>query len=264
MIRKTGMPNAVIAHDPDGAFDRAALRAEARRGRAWTAWTSCRRSRRRSGTTGTRRAGRWSSGYGRRDEARFHVVAVDYGVKRNILRLLSDCGCAVTVVPATATRRRDSGAEAGRRLPVERSGRSGRDRQIRRADDPGAARDAIAAVRHLPRPPDARAGGRRAHDEDAAGPSRRQPSGEGLHHRQGRNRVDEPRFRRRPATLPANVAETHVSLFDGSNCGIALTDRPAFSVQHHPEASPGPRDSHYLFRRFVDLMGAAKAEKGAA
>jgi carbamoyl-phosphate synthase small subunit len=60
-------------------------------------------------------------------------------------------------------------------------------------------------------------------------------------------------------TLPENARETHVSLFDGSNCGIALTDRPAFSVQHHPEASPGPRDSHYLFRRFVELMGREKA-----
>ena len=57
-----------------------------------------------------------------------------------------------------------------------------------------------------------------------------------------------------PATLPANAKATHRSLFDGSNCGIALTDRPAFSVQHHPEASPGPQDSHYLFGRFVDMM----------
>ena len=62
-----------------------------------------------------------------------------------------------------------------------------------------------------------------------------------------------------PKTLPANAKETHRSLFDGSNCGIALTDRPAFSVQHHPEASPGPQDSHYLFRRFVDMMEKAKA-----
>jgi carbamoyl-phosphate synthase small subunit len=58
--------------------------------------------------------------------------------------------------------------------------------------------------------------------------------------------------------LPANAAETHVSLFDGSNCGIALTDRPAFSVQYHPEASPGPRDSHYLFKRFVEMMERTK------
>jgi carbamoyl-phosphate synthase small subunit len=61
------------------------------------------------------------------------------------------------------------------------------------------------------------------------------------------------------ASLPANAKETHRSLFDGSNCGIELTDRPAFSVQHHPEASPGPRDSHYLFDRFVGMMEQAKA-----
>ena len=59
-------------------------------------------------------------------------------------------------------------------------------------------------------------------------------------------------------TLPENARETHKSLFDGSNCGLALTDRPAFSVQHHPEASPGPKDSHYLFRRFTELMDRAK------
>jgi carbamoyl-phosphate synthase small subunit len=65
------------------------------------------------------------------------------------------------------------------------------------------------------------------------------------------------------ASLPANAVETHISLFDGSNCGVALVDRPAFSVQYHPEASPGPRDSHYLFRRFVDLIAASKEGKGA-
>jgi carbamoyl-phosphate synthase small subunit len=67
-----------------------------------------------------------------------------------------------------------------------------------------------------------------------------------------------------PTSLPANAVETHRSLFDGSNCGLALTDRPAFSVQHHPEASPGPRDSHYLFRRFVELMeGKMTTQPGA-
>jgi len=60
-------------------------------------------------------------------------------------------------------------------------------------------------------------------------------------------------------SLPPHAKETHVSLFDGSNCGIALTDRPAFSVQHHPEASPGPQDSHYLFNRFFDMVMAHKA-----
>ena len=61
------------------------------------------------------------------------------------------------------------------------------------------------------------------------------------------------------ATLPAEVTETHISLFDGSNCGLALKGRPVFSVQYHPEASPGPRDSHYLFARFVDMMRQNKA-----
>jgi carbamoyl-phosphate synthase small subunit len=61
-----------------------------------------------------------------------------------------------------------------------------------------------------------------------------------------------------PASLPANARETHKSLFDGSNCGLELTDHPAFSVQYHPEASPGPRDSHYLFTRFVGMMEKAR------
>ena len=67
-----------------------------------------------------------------------------------------------------------------------------------------------------------------------------------------------------PESLPGNAVETHVSLFDGSNCGIALTDRPAFSVQYHPEASPGPQDSHYLFDRFVRMIEDAKARGGKA
>jgi carbamoyl-phosphate synthase small subunit len=66
------------------------------------------------------------------------------------------------------------------------------------------------------------------------------------------------------ATLPSNAEETHVSLFDGSNCGLALTDGPVFSVQYHPEASPGPRDSHYLFTRFVDLMRAQGDRRASA
>jgi carbamoyl-phosphate synthase small subunit len=61
------------------------------------------------------------------------------------------------------------------------------------------------------------------------------------------------------STLPGNVEETHVSLFDGTNCGLQVKDKPVFSVQYHPEASPGPQDSHYLFDRFVDLMRRRKA-----
>jgi len=94
--------------------------------------------------------------------------------------------------------------------------------------------------------------------EDASGPPRRQSSGEGCHDRQGRDHVDEPRLRGRQGKPAGSVEQTHFSLFDGSNAGIALKDKPVFSVQYHPEASPGPRDSHYLFKRFVDLMRKKK------
>ena len=137
-------------------------------------------------------------GYGRRSATRFHVVAVDYGVKRNILRLLNDCGCAVTVVPATAT--------AEEILALKPDG-------VFLSNGPGDPAETgdyavptirallearHAGVRHLPRPPAAGARGRREDGQDAAGPSRREPSGQGPHHRQGRDRVDEPRLRRRP------------------------------------------------------------------
>jgi carbamoyl-phosphate synthase small subunit len=84
-------------------------------------------------------------------------------------------------------------------------------------------------------------------DQDAPGPPRRQPSGQGPHHRQGRDHLDEPRLRGRHREPAERREETHVSLFDGSNCGIAVEGKPIFSVQYHPEASPGPQDSHYLF-----------------
>ena len=185
----------------------------------------------------------------------FNVVAIDYGIKRNILRLLAGDGCKVTVVPATTSAEDilalkpdgvflsngpgDPAATGEYAVPV-----------IQQAD-----RIRHADLRHLPRPPDAGARGRRQDHEDASGPSRRQPSGQGPDHRQGRDHLDEPRLRGRPGdACRQGATQTHVSLFDGSNCGIALEGRPVFSVQYHPEASPGPRDSHYLFKRFAELM----------
>ena len=193
------MPNAVIAHHPDGVFDREALLAAARafpgidgmdlvpevgatQRYEWdeTSWTL-------------------DNGYGRRRDAKYRVVAVDYGIKRNILRLLADLGCEVIVVPATASAAGDPGAEAGRRVPLQRPRRSRGDRALRRAGHPGNSGDEDADLRHLSRPSDARPRHRRQDDQDAAGPSRRQPSGEGFHHRQGRDRLDEPRLRGRSA-----------------------------------------------------------------
>ena len=263
MIRESGMPNAVIAHNPDGQFDRAALTAQAK---AWpgmngldlvpevttaqrfdwdeTSWTPER-------------------GYGRREGAAdYRVVAVDYGVKRNILRLLSDCGCAVTVVPATAT--------AEEILALKPDG-------VFLSNGPGdpaeTGKYAVPTIKALL---DTRIPvfgiclGHQMLGLAVGAKTLKMPQG---HHGANHpvkdfttNKVEivsmNHGFAVDPATLPANARQTHVSLFDGSNCGIALTDRPAFSVQYHPEASPGPRDSHYLFRRFVATM--ARGAKGRA
>ena len=260
-IREKGMPNGVIAHEPSGKFDLDKLKAEAK---AWpgllgldlvpevTAGPELHLGRDALGLgQGLRPAG----------APELHVVAVDYGLKRNILRCLAASGCKVTVVPATA-----SAEEILERKPdgVFLSNGPGDPAatgkyavpEIKKLVDFGQA-----GVRHLPRAPDAGPGHRRQDQQDASGPPRRQPSGEGLHDRQGRDHLHEPRLRRRPRQLPAEAEETHVSLFDGSNCGLRLKGKPVFSVQYHPEASPGPEDSHYLFTRFINLM---REQEGAA
>ena len=192
------MPNAVIVHDARRRLRPRAL------------------ARRRSGLAGPRRhgpregrhhrpdlhLGRDLVGVGQglrpaRPTPKHHVVAVDYGIKRNILRLLADHGCRVTVVPANGDRRGDPRPQAGRRVPLQWPGRPGGDRRICRAGDQGRDRRRRADLRHLPRPPDARPRARRHDDEDASGPSRREPPGEGSDHRQGRDHVDEPRLRGR-------------------------------------------------------------------
>ena len=199
LIRDKGMPNAVIAHDPDGNFDLAALKARGRRrSPPWTASTSCRWSPAPSASTGTRRT--WDAGRrlsAARRSSKHHVVAIDYGVKRNILRLLADAGCEVTVVPATAIGRRHSGAEARRRVPVQRPRRPGGDRRIRRAGHPRAA--GRARSRPSASASDTRCWPRRRRQdhEDAPGPPRREPPGQGPDHRQGGDHVHEPRLRGR-------------------------------------------------------------------
>ena len=258
LIRCSGMPNAVIAHSPDGAFDLDALRAEAKR------WAGI------DGTDLVPQVGAtqrydwdetsWTleSGYGQRLETRFHVVAVDYGVKRNILRLLNDCGCSVTVVPATAT--------ADEILALRPDGvflSNG-------PGDPAATGEyAVPTIRALLETNIPLFGiclGHQLLGLAVGARTVKMPQG---HHGANHpvkdfttNKVEIVSMNHGFAvdrdTLPANAKETHVSLFDGSNCGVALTDRPAFSVQYHPEASPGPRDSHYLFRRFVDLIATSK------
>ena len=264
MIRRDGMPNAVIAHNPDGEFDRAALVAEAR------AWPGIDGMDLVPGVTSAQRyewdqtSWRLGAGYGRRTAARHRVVAIDYGVKRNILRLLSDNDCAVAVVPATA-----SGEEILAMKPdgVFLSNGPG---------DPAATgKYAVPTIRSLLEAKTPIFGiclGHQMLGLAVGARTVKMPQGHhGANHpvkdfTTGKVEIVSMNhgFAIDPATLPDNARVTHVSLFDGSNCGIALTDRPAFSVQHHPEASPGPRDSHYLFRRFVDMMDTrASAASGS-
>ena len=258
MIRHRGMPNAVIAHNPGGEFDRAALIAQAK---AWPGIDgmdlvpSVTVSQRYDWDATSWKLGR---GYGHRGETRYRVVAIDYGLKSNILRLLSDLGCAVTVVPATAS--------AEEIFALKPDG-------VFLSNGPGdpaeTGKYAVPVIRALI---DRRIPvfgiclGHQMLGLAVGARTLKMPQGHhGANHPVMDYTTDKVEivsmnhgFAIDPATLPANAKVTHVSLFDGSNCGIALTDRPAFSVQYHPEASPGPRDSHYLFARFVDAMAAAK------
>ncbi|TXM71011.1 glutamine-hydrolyzing carbamoyl-phosphate synthase small subunit [Methylobacterium sp. WL120] len=266
-IRDHGMPNAVIANDPQGNFDREALKARAAalapmEGLDLVPPVTSRERSDWSESTWTVKAG-----YGRGVPGEgLRVVAIDYGVKRNILRLLAEAGCTVTVVPATT-----SAADILALKPdgVFLSNGPG---------DPAATGEyAVPVIRELLASKVPTFGICLGHQlMGLALGGRTVKMGQGHH---GANHPVKDKatgkveivsmnhgFAVDPASLPETAVETHVSLFDGSNCGLTLTDRPAFSVQHHPEASPGPRDSHYLFDRFVTLMRSGKPEpaSGAA
>jgi carbamoyl-phosphate synthase small subunit len=195
---------------------------------------------------------RWGEGYGRLAAPKFNVVAVDYGAKRNILRCLADLGCRVTVVPATAT-----AEDILRHQPdgVFLSNGPG---------DPAATGvyavpviKALLAEKGLPI-----FGICLGHQMLALALGARTKKMHLGHHganhpvkdlATGRVEITSQNhgFVVDPDSFPAGVEATHVSLFDGTNEGLRVKDRPVFSVQHHPEASPGPQDSHYLFQRFV-------------
>jgi len=264
-IRDLGAPQGCIAHtpagDPAGALDAATLRAEAAswpglEGMDLAKEVSCRQSYDWSETAWT-----LGQGYGTLTSPRHHVVAVDYGAKRNILRCLASLGCRVTVVPAET-----SAADILRREPdgVFLSNGPG---------DPAATGVyAVPAIQEL-----LAAGlpifgiclGHQLLARALGATTRKMHLGHrGANHpvkdlATGKVEITSQNhgFVVDPESLPANVEVSHVSLFDGSNEGLRVTDRPVFSVQYHPEASPGPRDSHYLFERFVAMIEAAKGGK---
>ncbi len=262
-IREHGMPHAVIAHSPEGKFDLGALVAKAK---AW------------SGLEGQDLAkdasclqpfvydeGLWSweDGYAKppllkNGKPKYEVVVVDYGVKRNILRALTSVGARATVVPAST-----SAEDILARKPdgVLLSNGPG---------DPAATgKYAVPEIRKLIDSGTPVFGICLGHQMLSLAVGAKTLKMEQGHHGANHPVKDlttgkveivsmNHGFTVDRDSLPEPVVETHVSLFDGTNAGLALKDRPVFSVQHHPEASPGPTDSLYLFQRFADLMDRAK------
>ncbi len=253
-IRENGMPNGIIAHDPTGDFDIDKLQ---RRAREWPGLEGMDLAREVTASkpwTLDEQRWQWHAGFRPGKATRFNVVVIDYGVKRNILRGLTSIGAKLTIVPATT-----SWEDIERLKPdgIVLSNGPG---------DPAATgtyacpviRKAVASGKPV-------FGICLGHQmlALALGATTKKM-------KQGHHGANHPvkdlstskveivsmnhGFTVDTATLPKDVIETHVSLFDGTNCGIALKGRPVFSVQYHPEASPGPHDSAYLFDRFAQAM----------
>jgi carbamoyl-phosphate synthase small subunit len=256
LVRTEGPPTIAIAHRHDGQFDMEKLRKMASEWPGLEGMDLAKDVSRLQVERWTGGKWRWGQGYemGGDDARRPHVVAVDYGNKRNIFRLLVDAGARVTVVPATASFEEIIGHEPDGFFLSNGPG------------DPAATGEyAVPVIRQMLETRKPLFGICLGHQMLAlavGGRTSKMFQGHrGANHpvkRLSDGRVEITSMNHGFAVerqgLPENVRETHVSLFDGSNCGIELTDRPAFSVQYHPEASPGPQDSFYLFEKFVEAM----------
>ncbi|MEP3334067.1 glutamine-hydrolyzing carbamoyl-phosphate synthase small subunit [Sedimentitalea sp.] len=259
-IRQQGAPHAALAHDPDGNFDLEALVAAARgfaglEGMDLAKEVTCAQSYRWDEMRWA-----WPQGYAPQNSAKYKVVAIDYGAKRNILRCLASAGCDVTVLPATAT---SEEVLAHQPDGVFLSNGPG---------DPAATGTyAVPMIRDvLDKTGIPVFGICLGHQMLALALGAKTVKMNHGHHganhpvkdmETGKVEITSMNhgFAVDAQTLPDGIIETHRSLFDGSNCGIRMTDRPVYSVQYHPEASPGPQDSFYLFERFADAMSAQKA-----
>ncbi|WP_299352029.1 glutamine-hydrolyzing carbamoyl-phosphate synthase small subunit [uncultured Shimia sp.] len=255
-IRQQGAPHVALAHNPDGIFDTDALVAKARafsglEGLDLAKDVTCAQSYRWD-----EKRWAWPDGYTRQENPKHKVVAVDFGAKRNILRCLASAGCDVTVLPASATAEEilahepdgvflsngpgDPAATGTYAVPMIQG--------VLKADVPvfgiclGHQMLALALGAKTIKMNHGHHGANHPVKDHDTGKVEITSMNHGF-------AVDSQ-------TLPEGIVETHVSLFDGSNCGIRIADKPVFSVQHHPEASPGPQDSFYLFEKFADYMAA--------
>jgi len=253
-IREQGMPNGIIVHEPTGALDHAALRRQASQWPGLEGMDLAREVTAPRTWTFDEQRWQWAGGYGTKTAGRFNVVVIDYGVKRNILRSLASVGARLTIVPASTTWEEiarlapdgivlsngpgDPAATGAYACPV-----------IRRAVDSGIPIFGICLGHQML----ALALGART-----------------MKMKQGHHGANHPvkdlqtgkveivsmnhGFTVDTSSLPPGIRQTHISLFDGTNCGIEIEGKPVFSVQYHPEASPGPHDSDYLFDRFTRAM----------
>ncbi|UOA26544.1 glutamine-hydrolyzing carbamoyl-phosphate synthase small subunit [Pseudosulfitobacter sp. DSM 107133] len=256
-IRQAGAPHVALAHNPDGVFDTEALVAAARafsglEGLDLAKEVTCAQS-----YSWNEMRWAWPEGYLPQKDPKYKVVAVDYGAKRNILRCLASAGCDVTVLPASATTEEvlshnpdgvflsngpgDPAATGVYAVPMIKG-------ILEQTDLPvfgiclGHQMLALALGGQTVKMNHGHHGANHPVKDHETGKVEITSMNHGF-------AVDGQ-------TLPKGVVETHTSLFDGSNCGIRMEGRPVYSVQHHPEASPGPQDSFYLFERFAEAMAA--------
>jgi carbamoyl-phosphate synthase small subunit len=261
LIRENGMPNGVVAHEPTGQFDEASIKAELNAFPGLEGLDLAKEVTTAQTYHWDQTGWAWDKGYGTLDKPDFHIVAIDYGAKRNILRCLADQGAKVTVVPATAT-----AEEVLSHNPdgVFLSNGPG---------DPAATgKYAVPTIQKLMQTGKPVFGICLGHQllglSLGATTSKMHQGHHGANHpvkdlTTGKVEITSMNhgFAVDKASLPAGVTETHVSLFDQSNAGLSVDGKPIFSVQYHPEASPGPRDSHYLFTRFLNHV---RKQKGMA
>jgi carbamoyl-phosphate synthase small subunit len=257
-IRENGMPNGVVVHAPDGYFDEASITAELKNFPGLEGLDLAKEVTTAQTYKWEETPWVWNKGYGVVENPEFHIVAIDYGAKRNILRQLAGEGARITVVPATATAQ---DILAHNPDGVFLSNGPG---------DPAATgKYAVPTIQALIEAGKPIFGICLGHQllglSLGATTSKMHQGHHGANHpvkdlTTGKVEITSMNhgFAVDKDSLPAGVTQTHVSLFDGSNAGLSVDGKPIFSVQYHPEASPGPHDSHYLFTRFVNQIRAQK------